>query len=138
MRFAGSDNAKMRQIGRLQMASMIDVVFLLLIYFMLTTTLEPPESELSPALSSSKPGAPTALQPQTIEHERSGDTDAFRVGQRVLADRDSLAAVLRELPKDAGVVVRAPDGVNVDWPAAAIQAARDAGFDKVTYAPSRD
>jgi len=138
MRFAGSDNAKMRQIGRLQMASMIDVVFLLLIYFMLTTTLDPPESELTPALTSSKPGTPTALQPQTIEHERSGDIDAFRVGQRVLADRDSLAAVLAELPKDSGVIVRAPDTVSVDWPAAAIQAARDAGFDKVTYVPSRD
>jgi len=138
MRFAGKDNAKMKQIGRLQIASMIDVIFLLLMYFMLTTTLEPPESELSPSLSSSEPGAPTALQPQSIEHQREGDIDAFRVGQRVLRTRDDLAAVLAELPKDSGVVVRAPDAVSVDWPAAAIQAARNAGFDKVTYVPSRD
>ena len=138
MRFAGRDNAKMKQIGRLQMASMIDVVFLLLIYFMLTTTLEPPESQLSPALSSDRPGQPTALQPQAIEHEVTGGIDAFRVGDRVLTTQPDLTAVLAQLPKDAGVVVRAPDSVRVEWAAAAVQAARDAGFEKVTYAPRRD
>lgn len=137
MRFAGRDNTGLGQIGRLQLASMIDVVFLLLIYFMLTTTLEPPESELTPALSSERPGQPTALQPQSIEHERVGDTDAFRLGERVLTDQRSLTAVLAELPTEAGVIVRAPDTVRVEWAAAAVQAARDAGFDKVTYVPRR-
>ena len=138
MRFTGHDNTGLRQVTRLQIASMIDVVFLLLIYFMLTTTLEPPESELTPALSADRPGQPTSLQPQTIEHERAGDVDAFRLGERVLSDQASLAAVLAELPKDAGVIVRAPDSVRVQWAAAAVQAARDAGFDKVTYVPSRE
>ncbi len=63
MRFAGSDNAKMRQLGRLQMASMIDIVFLLLIYFMLTTTLEPPESQLSPRSLQAAPGSPRRSSP---------------------------------------------------------------------------
>jgi len=138
MRISKHDHAKMKQIGRLQIASMIDVVFLLLIYFMLTTTLEPPESQLTPALASSEPGAPTALQPQTIEHAREGGVDAFVVGSRVLGDQASLTSVLAELPKDAGVIVKAPDSVRVSWAAAAVQAARDAGFEKVTYAPNRD
>jgi biopolymer transport protein ExbD len=138
VRFTRRDNAKMKQIGRLQMASMIDVVFLLLIYFMLTTTLEPPESQLTPALATDEPGRPTALQPQTIEHARAETGDGFRVGERVLADQASLTAVLAELPKDAGIVVRSPDGVRVAWAAAAVQAARDAGFEKVTYAPRRE
>jgi len=138
MRLSRHDHAKMKQISRLQIASMIDVVFLLLIYFMLTTTLEPPESQLTPALASSEPGAPTALQPQTIEHAREGGADAFVVGSRVLADQASLTAVLAELPKESGVIVKAPDAVRVSWAAAAVQAARDAGFEKVTYAPSRD
>jgi biopolymer transport protein ExbD len=138
MRLTRRDHAKMKQIGRLQMASMIDVVFLLLIYFMLTTTLEPPESELTPALATDQPGRPTALQPQTIEYARAETGAAFRVGERVFPDQRSLTTVLTELPKDAGVVVRAPDEADVRWAAAAVQAARDAGFEKVTYAPQRN
>jgi hypothetical protein len=45
--------------------------------------------------------------------------------------------VLRALPKEPGVVVRVSDGVSVAGAAAALQACRDAGFERIAYRPGR-
>ena len=118
---------------------MIDVIFLLLIYFFLSTTYEPPESELAPALKAERVegGSGADLQPQIVEVGLVGGEPGFRIGSRVTRDQDALRELLEGLPKEAGVFVRGEPGAGVGWAAAALQAARDAGFDRVTYVPMR-
>lgn len=120
----------------LQITSMIDVIFLLLLYFILTTTHVPPESVIAAALRSESASRPTTLAPQVIEVGLFDGSAGFRVGSRVARDRRSLTAVLRELPTQAGVIIKGSGGAEVQQAAEALQAARDAGFAKVTYVPT--
>ena len=122
--------------GELPLTTLIDVVFLLLIFFMLTASTML-ESELASTLRSDEQGGGSALdlQPQVITIEMSGEQPLFRLGQRVFADKKSLTDVLVALPKEAGVFIKVPGQVPMHAPAKALQAAKDAGFTKVTYVP---
>lgn len=124
-------------VNRLQVTSMIDVIFLLLIFFMATTTFSQPEAHLTPGLKEQRAtGRASDLEPQIVDVTREGDRDVFRLGARVLMDKASLVAALRELPTEPGVFVRVSDEVRVESAAAAVQACRDAGFEKVSYVPA--
>jgi len=115
---------------------MIDVIFLLLIFFMTTTTLAIPESQLASGLRSEDPGGNAAdLEPQILDVLIRGGREVYVLGERALADKASLTAMLRQLPREAGVFVRVEDGVSVEHAAGALQAVRDAGFEKVSYVP---
>lgn len=120
------------------LTSLIDVVFLLLIYFMVTSNLTRPEADLPSALKSDRQGGAAAdLTPQVIWVERdAGDRIVYRLGARLLFDKVSLAAVLKELPREAGVFVRGRSNVPWEAVAAGLQACEDAGFEKVTYVPA--
>jgi len=121
---------------RLQFTSMIDVIFLLLIFFMTTTTLTTPESQLGSALQSQEGRAgATDLEPQIIDVGPGGEAPVYRLGSRRFRDARSLRAALTLLPKEQGVFVRVADKARVEWAAGALQAARDAGFEKVSYVP---
>lgn len=122
---------------RSDLTAMIDVIFLLLIFFLLSTTYAPPEGHLEPALTAEHKdaGAAADLVPQLIEVQNRGGRTIFVVGQRELADKAALTELLRALPKEGGVFVRSQDVVPVEWTVAALQAARDAEFEKVTYVP---
>lgn len=117
---------------------MIDVVFLLLVYFLQTHTYNPPESELTPALDVERVagGIGADYQPLVIEVALFEGRPGFRVGQHVHRDQASLTALLEELPRQGGVFVQGSDALSVSWAAAALQAARDAGFERVTYVPA--
>lgn len=123
----------------LQITPMIDVIFLLLIYFLLSTSYSPPESELAPALQSERVdgGRAADLQPQIVEVSMFDGRPGFRLAGRVFRSKEALGEVLAELPKEGGVFIEGADTVSVRWATAAIQAGRDAGFEKVTYVPSR-
>jgi biopolymer transport protein ExbD len=124
----------------INLASMIDVSFLLLFYFMAATMLEDRESRLSTGLQTQSPGAAGSLgdfQTQNIEVRVVDSAPAYVLGARVCRDRRELAAALAPLPKAAGVFVKVTDGVDVGFAVAAIQIARDAGFDQVTYVPAK-
>lgn len=121
----------------LQLTSMIDVIFLLLIYFILSSTYTPPESMLAPALQAEKGSSGlNALSPQEVEVTVINSEPIYRVGSRTLRSRAELTALLRALPKQEGVIIRASGSAKALWAARALQAARDAGFSKVTYAPA--
>lgn len=124
--------------NRLQVTSMIDVIFLLLIFFMATTTFSNPEAHLTPGLREQRESAGRAadLEPQIIDVARQDQKDVFLLGSRVFSDKASLTAALRELPKEPGVFVRVSDDVSVASVAAAMQACRDADFLKVSYVPA--
>jgi biopolymer transport protein ExbD len=120
----------------LNLASMIDVTFLLLLYLLVTTVLAPPEDRLSPSLRSTtetSAGAGADFQPQIVEVRRLDGTPAFQLGTAVFHDRQALTDALVPLPKSSGLFVKVFDDVPVAAAAAAIQAGRDAGFERLTY-----
>ena len=123
----------------LNLASMIDVTFLLLLYFLVTTVLARPEDRLSPSLqtkSESSAGPTSDFQPQIVDVLRIDGQPVFRLGNRVFTDKASLAAALKPLPKSAGLFVHVFDDATVGAVAAAFQAGKDVGFEQVTYVPA--
>lgn len=135
MRFRGK---RQRPAPELNMASMIDATFLLLAFFIMTSAAGTNESRLSPNLRVEQgTDAKDDLEPQVLEVLRSGDAIVFRLGSSDLADRDALRAALEALPLEQGLFVRGYPGVDVGSVAAAIQVARDTGFEAVTYVPAK-
>jgi biopolymer transport protein ExbD len=120
---------------RLPLVALIDVVLFLLLYFVMAGTLAPQETELPSALKTEKqaagPGAD--LQPQILYVESSAGQTRYRLGERAVSDRGALEALLKHLPREAGVTVRVAPEVQVQAAAAALQACRNAGFEKVSY-----
>lgn len=123
----------------LNLASMIDIVFLLLIYFIVTATIRPPEDRLSTALQSAQQtgGAPSNdFRPQIVEVLTVNGAPAYRLGARVMNDRAALLEALTPLPKDAGLFIKVHDGVPVGFAVVAVQTGKDVGFKQVTYVPA--
>ena len=124
----------------LNLASMIDVTFLLLLYFLVTTVLAKPEDRLSPSLQTiadSATGPSADFQPQVVEVLRIEGVPVFRIGNEILRDRSELRAALERLYKPVGVFISPSDEAPVRFVASAIQTARDAGFKQVTYVAAK-
>ena len=122
----------------LSMSSMIDVTFLLLAYFLLTTIVTQREDQLSPNLAIDRSSAGTSeqdLEPQIVEVALRDGVVSWSIGGRNFTERDGLLEALRDLPKGPGLFVRVLDGPSVADAATAIQCGRDAGFKEVTYVP---
>ncbi|QOJ01426.1 MAG: hypothetical protein HRU70_13385 [Phycisphaeraceae bacterium] len=126
-------------VPRMPLVALIDVVLFILLYFIMAGNLAPIEHNLSAALKTDGgSGRSSDLTPQIVSVEGSGaDGVVFRLGGRVVRDQAGLVAVLGELPRAAGVVVRVSDAAPSWGAAAAVQACKDAGFTKVSYVPSR-
>lgn len=134
----GHNHVRSRMPPRLPLTSLIDVVFLLLVFFMVTATISARESELNSALQIDRQaaGSPADLLPQIVNVEIIEGRPAFRIGQQIVRQRDDLTALLRQLPKEGGVFIKVSGEVPVAAAAAALQAAKDAGFAKVNYVPA--
>ena len=123
----------------LNMTPMIDCVFLLLIFFMTTASFVETERELNPAIKVQRASAKAAgdFQPAVIDVVKgSGGRFVYRVGGREIGTQQELTQVLKQFDnKIQGAFVRVSDDAIFDLPAAAIQAAKDAGFPFVSYVP---
>ncbi len=123
----------------LNMTPMIDCVFLLLIFFMTTASFVETERALNPAIKVQRASARAVgdFQPAVIDVVRgSGGRFVYRVGGREIQTQQELTQVLRQFDnKIQGAFVRVSDDAIFDLPAAAIQAAKDAGFPFVSYVP---
>jgi biopolymer transport protein ExbD len=122
----------------LQMTSMIDVVFLLLIFFLVTTSFQKTERELDPGIKVQRAAAESAsdLAPPIVDVVRSGPAFVYRLGGRELTSAADLTDVLRQFDnKSQGAFVRASDDAPFDMAASAIQASKSAGFALVSYVP---
>ena len=122
----------------LSMTSMIDVVFLLLIFFMTTASFVKTERDLDSAIKVNEKSAAQAsdLEPAIVEIVAGGSGFVFRVGSRDLASGAELTNVLRAFPnKLDGAFVRVSDGAPFRMAAEAIQACKDADFVSVSYVP---
>ena len=122
----------------MNMTSLIDITFLLLIYFMVSAVMSQPENRLTPSIRTqdeAASGVGADFQPQIIEVMLIEGKPRYRLGQSVFESPGELTRRLKKLPTELGVFVRGESGVSVGFAMAAIQAARDAGFDQVTYVP---
>jgi biopolymer transport protein ExbD len=125
----------------LAMTSMIDVVFLLLIFFMVTTSFVKTERELDSAIKVKKKStsAPSDLEPAIVEIVRGDSAWVYRIGSRDLTSADELTGVLRQFDnKLDGAFVRVSDDAPFAMTAAAIQACKSANFLAVSYVPISD
>ena len=95
------------------------------------------ERELASTLGSGSTvaGDTGGFTPQVVEVTMAGGNVAYRMGGRSVASRESLADLVRALPKAPGIVVRVADDVPVEGAAAALQGCRDAGFERIAYQP---
>ena len=120
------------------MSSMIDVTFLLLIYFLVTTVLTPPEDELNPALEVQEGAGESSdeLEPQIVDVVKRGNDEIYLIGSQSSQSREALFDVLSKLPHEPGLIVKVDGTTSVAFALAAIQEARNAGFEKVTYVPA--
>jgi len=124
----------------MQMTSMIDVVFLLLIFFMVTSSFQKTERELDPAVKVERRAAARAAQdlaPAIVEIVRGGGGEfVFKLGGRETASPVELTEVLSRFENKAGgAFVRVADAAPFQMAAAAIQACKDARFTSVSYVP---
>lgn len=123
----------------LSMTSMIDVVFLLLIYFMTTTAYVKTEHHLDSAIKVNERSAASRasdLEPAIVEVRRSGGQFVFKVGANESTSQEELTAILRRFPnKLDGAFVRVSNEAPFRMAAAAIQACKSADFSNVSYVP---
>jgi biopolymer transport protein ExbD len=132
----GRDSAKLE----LQMTSMIDCVFLLLIFFMVTASFSLTERELDSAIKVRRAALSSAasdLQPAVVEVVRgTGGSYIYKIGGREMTELEELTDVLRRFDnKLDGAIVRVDDNAPFAMAATAIQACKNAGYSLVSYVP---
>lgn len=125
------------EIPRLPLVALIDVIFFILLYFIMVGNLSPEENNLATALRTDRraAGAASNLVPQIVSVDGADGKVVFKLGERVMGDKKALTDVLKGLSKEGGVVLRVGPTAPVHGVAAAVQAAKDAGFVKISYVP---
>jgi biopolymer transport protein ExbD len=82
----------------LDISSLIDVCFLLLIYFLVTTTIQPREQDLRMSLPAAAPSeTPPVLEPMFIKVEKSGQISINTGPSQELVESESDNRTLTEL-----------------------------------------
>jgi len=125
----------------LQMTSTIDIVFLLLIFFLVTSAFQPAERELDPGIKVNKPSTtrPTShIEPAIVDIVPGETGFVYKLGGREFQSADELLTILQQLEnKGEGAFVRVDDDARYEMAAAAIQMCKSAGFINVEYVPRR-
>ena len=123
----------------LSMTSMIDVVFLLLIFFLVTTTFIKPERQVATGIKVEPTDSgkrQSDLEPAVIDVVDIGDHAAFRLGAVTTTDLEELRKILQEFEnKSDGAFVRVGPNVAFESAAQAIGVCKSAGFSTVSYIP---
>lgn len=133
-----TNRRKQRTNLELSMTSMIDVVFLLLIFFIVATTFVRPERQILSAIKVNEKGdtAVTHLEPAIVEITRSGEQSIFQIGAIRTNDLTEIKKVLEQFEnKSDGAFVRAAGNVPFESAAQAIGACKASGFAAVSYLP---
>ena len=121
------------------MTSMIDVVFLLLIFFLVTTTFIKPERQIASNIKVDQKESgqfQSDLEPAVIDVFQIGDKPAFKMGAVTTSDVEQLRKILKSFEnKKDGAFVRVSSEVVFEGAARAIGVCKDAGFATVSYVP---
>ena len=122
------------------MTSMIDVVFLLLVFFLVTTTFVRPERQILSAIESNeRESAPTEslLEPAVVDVVKVGDKIVYRIGAITTDDLEEVKKVLQGFDnKSEGAWVRVADNAPFESAAKAIGVCKSAGFSAVAWLPA--
>jgi len=105
-----------------RIAGLVDLVFLLLAFFLVTTALLEPESRVATSL-----GARGEVQQVVGPVQVFVELDGWRVGDRVVATPAALRDVLEALPRGPGIVIKPRGGVSAGAVIVTIREARMAG-----------
>lgn len=129
----------------LQMTSMIDVVFLLLVFFLWTSSFDEPEFDLASALSLPPVGNSSSASEATpvlfdeivvrITQAPSGES-IIQFNGTELENLSALAARLRSIASvgaQPAVIVDPAPGITMETAIAVYDVARAAGFDRVLF-----
>lgn len=136
-----SVSKKSRQFS-LPLTPLIDVTFLLLLYFLLTSTFREPEQQLMTHIPSPA-GKQSILLPVHITVEPAGDShqgvqyqfDRERVTDEISVVRDFLAARIKVGNSEVPVIIHASPHVRWHHVIVVFNAASATGFKAVTFAP---
>jgi biopolymer transport protein ExbD len=131
----------------LQMTSMIDVVFLLLIFFIVSASFVETERELASAIQIEGGGTVEDLEPVVVNIVQEGGGYVYRVGGLDIAydpanseaSAQKLFDLLERQPgqsKFDGAFVRVASGAPFDMAATAIAKCKEAKFISVSYIPA--
>jgi biopolymer transport protein ExbD len=127
-----------RRTPQIQLATpgMIDIVFLLLIFFLVNTSFRPIERQLEsqvvdPAATSNLPSEPVVIRIQ------AGSTGfEFQVGGRKMSNRTELTQWLAQWPdRQTQVMLVAPGATPVELTILTLNDIRQLGYSKVSYVP---
>ncbi|MGI9516922.1 MAG: ExbD/TolR family protein [Pirellulaceae bacterium] len=125
----------------LSTAAMIDVVFLLLIFFLVTTTFNTPERQLEPSIRERESAESTNANvgPAVVDVLRESSVAIYQFGQTKTSNLQTITELLQRWPdKSRGAIVRLADDAPFGMAAQAVNACRQAGFPKpVTIEPLR-
>ena len=121
----------------LSMTSMIDVVFLLLIFFIVTTTFVRPEREIVSSIKVNEKQTAandSNLDPAIVDVIRQNSEVLFRIGAVRTNDLEEVKKLLAGFEnKVDGAFVRVADDVPYEAAAQAIGACKASGFTSVSY-----
>ena len=120
------------------MAPMIDIIMLLLIFFMCTTSFRTPEKAFDAQISQTQQQTISSmldLAPIEIELVRSGGNVIIECDSQLCADFKALGQMLtdRRRVADVEVIVRGSGDVELSYMVAAVDACYDAGLNKVAF-----
>ena len=129
----------------LKMTPMIDVVFLLLVFFVWTSSFEIPEFDLPGSIATPPGGAlttndqpsPEVFDEIVIELSRNEDQLVIRVNGLKLANTEALRDYLMQVLSvgvQPPVIVDPDDDVTMQWAVEVYDAARAVGVDRVLFA----
>lgn len=121
----------------LAMTSMIDVIFLLLIFFMLNVRFRLAERNLESNLQTrSTQAAPSHLEPVVVEIARAPNGSyVYKIGAREIPTPAELTQVLQALGPSDQAFIKVREDAPFALVAAGIQACHDAGFLSIAYVP---
>ena len=123
----------------LSTTSMIDVVFLLLIFFLVTTTFLTPERQIKPNIKIEEQASTTSsnkIEPPVVNIVRENGIAVYRFGMTVTSNLEIISALLEQYPdKSSGALVRLSDDCPFGMAAAAVSRCRRFGFDPVSMVP---
>lgn len=132
-----------RQNMSLPLTPLIDVTFMLLLYFLLTSTFKQPEQQMMAPLPAPG-GKQSVLMPIHITLRPTGSMDTgvqYQIGEDeatgdlsdVRATLDARARAISDL--EVPVVIHADEEVRWNYVVEAFNAASTAGFEAITFAP---
>lgn len=121
------------------MTSMIDIVFLLLIFFLATTAFIKSEKQLSAAInieSESAAAQAVDLEPAVVGLASIDGVVIFRFGGLTTSNEAEVANALKQFRmKKGGAFIKAGSGIPFECVARMISLCKVAGFQQVTYVP---